>query len=497
MGEIYTAYILVILAIYLLVSNSNERKRRLENEALIKKLKMDLDRLDQQAKLIIKTDLALNKTQEELDKKVTGLYTLHELGKRISATFNVEELFSLITPPFISKLGFQNCLIMLKTDTDTISKKIAIGYTETDIKEIENKLKSEQNAQILFEKGKFLLVNKAEALEHGEEVLIDIFKVNSFLSFPIIARDRDIGFILVGNTSPFSKITEGDVELLSILANQLGVAIENSKLYAELWQSHQELERRVKERTQELARLNEELKNLNKIKSDFVSAVSHELRTPLTSIKGYASILIAGKLGELNPAQKERLEKIDKHSNNLAHLINNLLDISRIESGRVQMEVKEIVLKELLDSIIDIITPQLKEKSLILKLNVPQKITKIYADQSQIERVFLNLLSNAIKFTPEKGKITISAEDKDGLIQFSVEDTGLGISKEDLEKIFQEFYRVDNEVNQKVKGTGLGLSLVKRIIEAHNGNMWVRSELGKGSTFSFTLPKTQKQKKEA
>lgn len=487
----YILYILGFFTIYLLLSYFGERKRRVENESIIRKLKEDIELLDQQAKLIIKTDLALNKTQEELDKKITGLYTLHELGKRVSSLFNVEELFGLITPPFISKLGFQNCLIILKTDTDSFVKKNAIGYSESDVQEIENRLTQEPNSRILFEKGKFLLVNKAEALEYSEQTLIDIFKLDSFLSLPIIAKNEAIGFILVGNASPFSRITEGDVELLSILANQLGVAIENSKLYAELWQSHQELERRVNQRTQELARLNEELKNLNKKKSDFVSAVSHELRTPLTSIKGYASILIAGKLGELNPSQKERLEKIDKHSNSLTHLINNLLDISRIESGRIQMEIKEIILKDLLDSIIDIITPQLKEKSLQIRLNISPKITKIFADQSQIERVLLNLLSNAMKFTPEKGRITISIEERGDFIQFNVADTGLGLSKEDIELIFEEFYRVDNEVNQKVKGTGLGLSLVKRIIEAHNGSIWVKSELGKGSTFSFTVPKVK------
>ena len=251
----------------------------------------------------------------------------------------------------------------------------------------------------------------------------------------------------------------------------------------------QELERRVKERTLELARLNEELKRLNKVKSDFVSAVSHELRTPLTSIKGYASILMTGKLGPVSPVQKERLEKINSHSNNLTHLINNLLDIARIESGRVQMEIKEVVIKDLLDSIIDTITPQIKEKNISLKINIKTDADKIKADPGQIERVFLNLLSNAVKFTPGKGTIVISAVDKGGSIEFSVEDTGIGIPKQDLEKVFEEFFRSDNAAAQEIKGTGLGLSLVKKIIEAHNGKIWVESELGKGTKFSFTISK--------
>ena len=266
-------------------------------------------------------------------------------------------------------------------------------------------------------------------------------------------------------------------------------AIENTRLYMELSSSHQALERRVNERTLELARLNEELKRLNKVKSDFVSAVSHELRTPLTSIKGYASILMTGKLGPVSPVQKERLEKINSHSNNLTHLINNLLDIARIESGRVQMEIKEVVIKDLLDSIIDTITPQIKEKNISLKINIKTDADKIKADPGQIERVFLNLLSNAVKFTPGKGIIVISAVDKTGIVEFSVEDTGIGIPKQDLEKVFEEFFRSDNAAAQEIKGTGLGLSLVKKIIEAHNGKIWVESELGKGTKFSFTISK--------
>ncbi|GAG35360.1 unnamed protein product, partial [marine sediment metagenome] len=246
---------------------------------------------------------------------------------------------------------------------------------------------------------------------------------------PIVVKDVPVGFILMGNVSSYTKLTEGDAELLSVLSSQIGTAIENSQLYTELFNSHQDLERRVKERTAELARLNEELQRLNKVKSDFVSAVSHELRTPLTSIKGYASILMTGKLGQVPPAQKERLEKIDKHSNNLTRLVNNLLDIARIESGRVQMDIKETSIKEMLDSVVDLISPQVKEKNISLKINTKTKSDKIKADSSQLERVFINLLGNAVKFTPEKGKITISCQDKKEHMEFSVEDTGMGIPK--------------------------------------------------------------------
>ena len=341
----------------------------------------------------------------------------------------------------------------------------------------------------LLKKGKFVIVNREMRKIEHEEALSEIFKSESFLTVPIVAKDEAVGFILMGNTSSYSRVTEGDAELLSVLASQIGTAIENTRLYTELFNSHQDLERRVKERTQELARLNEELTRLNKVKSDFVSAVSHELRTPLTSIKGYASILMTGKLGDVPLAQKERLEKIDKHSNNLTRLVNNLLDISRIESGKIQMELKEISIKEMLNSVVDIIEPQVKEKNISLKINIKTKSDKIKADPGQLERVFINLVGNAVKFTPQKGKITVYCQDRKDLVEFSVEDTGMGIPRDDVKNVFEEFFRSDNALDQKVKGTGLGLSLVKKIIEAHRGKIWVQSELGKGTRFTFTIPK--------
>ncbi|MEK7867877.1 MAG: ATP-binding protein [Candidatus Omnitrophota bacterium] len=467
-----------------------ERNRRGGSEKLNKRLQDIIDQLDSQARIIIKTDLALNRAQEDLDRKITGLYTLHELGKEVSSTFNIENIFSLINQPFVLKLGFSKLLIMLKDNlSGMLVTKSSIGYSDAEIKTIELDLNKRKFANLLFKKEKPMLINRDTESASQEYALLDILNTESFITAPIAVKDESVGFILMGNTSLYGKVVEGDSELLSILASQIGTAIENTKLYTELFGSHKELERRVAERTQELEKLNEELKNLNKMKSDFISSVSHELRTPLTSIKGYASILMTGKLGDVLPAQKERLEKIDKHSNSLVHLINNLLDIARIESGNVQMEMKDISIKEMLDSIVDIIIPQVKEKNISLKINSKIKFDRIKVDPSQMERVFLNLLSNAVKFTPEKGMVIIEIKEKNDDIQFSIEDTGIGIPTQDIPKVFQEFFRADNALDQKIKGSGLGLSLVKKIIEAHKGKIWFDSELGKGSRFTFTLPK--------
>ncbi|MBU1006620.1 MAG: GAF domain-containing protein [Candidatus Omnitrophica bacterium] len=485
----YTTIILTFLTGSAFLLYIFEKNKRANLEEKSRNLQDTINQLDEQARMIIKTDLALNKVQEELDKKITGLYTLHQLGEKINSTFNVDDLFGLLKPPLVSKLGFTKALIMIKDNkTGAIITKTSMGYSQDETKTIEKTLNRGSLALSLLKKGKFLLVNRdLKKIEH-EEVFSEIFKSDSFLTVPIVAKDESIGFILMGNASAYSKVTEGDAELLSVLASQIGTAIENTGLYTELYNSHQDLERRVKERTMELARLNEKLTRLNKVKSDFVSAVSHELRTPLTSIKGYASILMAGKLGDVLPAQKERLQKIDKHSNSLVRLVNNLLDISRIESGKVQMNIKEISIKEMLDSVVDLIAPQIKEKNITIKIDIKTSPEKIKADANQLERVFINLVGNAVKFTPEKGKITISCKANKDYVEFSVEDTGIGIPKNDVGQVFEEFFRSDNALDQKVKGTGLGLSLVKKIIEAHKGRIWVESELDKGTQFRFTIP---------
>ncbi|MFA5389321.1 MAG: GAF domain-containing sensor histidine kinase [Candidatus Omnitrophota bacterium] len=482
--------ILVLVIGVLFILYYFERSRRLEAEKSNKRLQDVISQLDSQAKIIIKTDMALNKVQEELDRKITGLYTLHELGRKVNSTFNIEDLFGLINQPFLFKLGFSRSLVMLKDEpSGLVTAKSSIGYSDAEIKTIEMELNKRNFLSSFFKKNKPILVKRDTENMELEYGLLDIFGTESFITAPIVARDEPVGFILIGNTSLYAKVTEGDTELLSILASQIGTAIENTKLYTELFNSHKELERRVAERTNDLEKLNEELKRLNQMKSDFISAVSHELRTPLTSIKGYASILMAGKLGDVLPAQKERLEKIDKHSNSLVHLINNLLDIARIESGKVQMDMKDVSIKEMLDSVIDIITPQVREKNISLKVNLKIKFDRIKADQGQMERVFLNLLSNAYKFTPENGRITVDVEEKNDAIQFSIEDTGIGIPPQDIQKVFQEFFRADNALDQKIKGSGLGLSLVKKIVEAHKGRIWFDSELGKGTRFTFTIPK--------
>jgi two-component system phosphate regulon sensor histidine kinase PhoR len=306
---------------------------------------------------------------------------------------------------------------------------------------------------------------------------------------PILPREGNKGFLFVGTDNPDTFITEGDEELVTILANQLGQALENARLFEKTWTAHQDLEKKVEERTRELSVVLEEVKKISKRKTDFISSVSHELRTPLTSIKGYAAILLGGKLGAVPKDVQERLERINRHSDELVHMVNDLLDISRIESGKVTMKLEPHSLTEIAAKAVDLLGVQAREKEIQIDLDLASGANNVRVDRGQIERVFINIIANALKFTPPKGKITIRSHGTDDMVQVDITDTGCGIPQNAQEAIFEEFYRVDNAINQEVKGTGLGLALVKQIIEAHQGKIWVKSKVGQGSTFSFTLPK--------
>ena len=477
------ALVLILIFFISFVMMEREQKEKYEQ------LKKAYGELDKQTGLIIRTDLELRKAQEELDKRISDLTMLHDLGQSINRSFNIENSFSPLSASFISKLGFEKSLIMLfEEEMQRIGSQARVGYSEKESQVIQSQLLENKDLQEFLRSKKSLCVNRKGEGSPLAQKFSDIFRTSNFILVPLVVREKAAGFIFVGKEVPYEEVSEADGELVSILANQMSQAIENSLLYEQLWKSHRELEMKVKERTLELAKANEELKRMNKMKSDFVSNVSHELRTPLTSIKGYASILSDGKLGAMNEDQKQRLLRINEQTNTLTQLVNDLLDISRIESGKVTMEFKPVTAQLLLENPIDLLQPQIREKKIALHVESEEKPIEIRVDREKMERVLLNLLGNAVKFTPPGGRVTVQISNRKELVQFDVTDTGIGIDAKDIQRLFEEFFRSENAIRQNIKGTGLGLSLAKRIIEAHEGKIWVKSKVGQGSTFSFSLP---------
>ena len=480
--------ILVITILSFMLMFKADRIKQLQT--MVEKLKKSLEEMDEQAKLIVRTDMELNKIQEELDKKISGLYALQRISRAISTTLEESQIFKRIEAEYLEDLGFEKACGFLWNDKENkFAPHLNHGYSEDEIETIKSLVNSNKETYQNLIKNEKALSSIFLLSEVGlKDKIKDIFAVNSFIISPILPKEGSKGFFFVGIESTDVSINEGDEELITILSNQIGQALENASLFEKTWRAHQELEKNVEERTRQLTLALEEVKKVSKRKTDFISSVSHELRTPLTSIKGYAAILMAEKLGPVPPEVKARLEKINRHSDELVHMVNDLLDIARVESGRVSMKIGAQDLGEMIASVSDLILIQCKNKNIELAQEIQKDTPQVLADRSQIERVFINLLANAVKFTPQNGRITIKANKKDGAVQIDIQDTGIGIPQEALPLIFEEFYRVDNPINQEVKGTGLGLSLVKHIVEAHKGKIWVESRPGKGSTFSFTLP---------
>ena len=248
----------------------------------------------------------------------------------------------------------------------------------------------------------------------------------------------------------------------------------------------EKLQKEISAKNLELGAANRKLKELDKIKSDFVSNVAHEFRTPLTIIKGNVDMVVKGGLGNVAPQQKEMLDGAIKVANRLSRLVNDLLDISKIESGKMQLKKERVNINRIIEENSVVFDKMVKDKKQTLNKELAKDMPDINADIDKITQVFVNLLSNAIKYSPEMSTIAIKTVNLEKEVMVEVTDTGEGMAAEDIDKVFDKFTRVTAE---KKEGTGLGLPIAKDIVALHKGRMWVKSELGKGSQFYFTIPK--------
>ena len=229
-------------------------------------------------------------------------------------------------------------------------------------------------------------------------------------------------------------------------------------------------------------------RELDRMKDEFVSLVSHELRTPLTSIKGYVDLLIDGDVGEVTEDQKEFLEIVKSNSDRLVMLVNDLLDVSRIEAGRINLRPTPVDLAGSIDEVAMSLQPLMEQKGQSLKLELPADLPQVMADRDRVVQIVTNLLSNAHKYTLEGGDVTVRAQAVEDEVQVDVSDTGVGMTRDELAKLFGKFFRAQNPATRDISGTGLGLNIVRSLVERQGGRIWVTSEPTKGSTFSFTIP---------
>lgn len=262
----------------------------------------------------------------------------------------------------------------------------------------------------------------------------------------------------------------------------------------ELQRINQEIEQRIVDRTAELAEAMKNAQAADRLKSAFLATMSHELRTPLNSIIGFTGILLQGLVGPLNEEQKKQMGMVRSSANHLLSLINDVLDISKIEAGELKIDNESFDLLASINKVKEAVGPLSAKKGVILIVNIADDVTDIVGDMRRVEQVLLNLLSNAVKFTDE-GHVKVSAEIYQNNVVISISDTGIGIKREDIDKLFKPFLQIDSGLSRKYEGTGLGLSICKKLVKLMGGEIIVESEYGKGSIFTFTLP-LKKQKEE-
>jgi signal transduction histidine kinase len=291
----------------------------------------------------------------------------------------------------------------------------------------------------------------------------------SLLSVPLLLEQRIMGALTVWRQET-GAFTPEVVNLLQTFATQSVLAIQNARLFREIADKSQQLEA------------------ASRHKSEFLANMSHELRTPLNAIIGFSEVLLERMFGEVNEKQTEYLQDILSSGQHLLSLINDILDLSKIEAGRMELALAPFHFPSALENAVTLLKERAGRHGIALTLDVDPRLGELVGDERKIKQILLNLLSNAVKFTPEGGRITLKAVLTDGSVQISVSDTGVGIAPEDQEAIFEEFRQVGSDEGRKREGTGLGLTLTKKFVEMHGGKIWVESEVGTGSTFTFSLP---------
>jgi len=290
----------------------------------------------------------------------------------------------------------------------------------------------------------------------------------ALLGVPLLSEDEVIGVLAVTRKAS-GEFAPEIVQLLATLATQSALAIQNARLFQEIEDKSRQLE------------------VASRHKSEFLANMSHELRTPLNAIIGFSEVLAEGLFGEVNEKQTEYLGDILESGRHLLSLINDILDLSKIEAGRMELEATDFDLPTAVENALILVRERASRRAIALERTLDERLGVIRADERKVKQVLLNLLSNALKFTPEGGRIDVRAARREGMAEISVTDTGVGIAPEDQEAVFEEFRQVGTAA-KRIEGTGLGLALSRKFIELHGGKIWVKSQIGEGSTFTFTLP---------
>lgn len=426
----------------------------------------------------------------ELGRKVTQLTALHQAALLFSATFDRDTLLERVLETLTHDLHYDRAMVSMFDPLRSVIRHVRVigasdevlAYAESCEVPVTDRNSPEGKAVL---QGLPLLIPDVqsvwEALHPTNRRLAELSRTKSLIIVPLKAKDHILGTLTVDRTHEPS-LTKDDLELMTTLANQVAIALDNAAAYQQIEEWNVGLELKIRERTQAL-------EQADRLRSQFLSHVSHELRTPLTSIKGFVQNLLDGLTGPLNEKQRRYLFRMLDNSDRLIRMIEDLLDLTRIEAGRLEVHPVDVDLESCLTEAVEQLRPLASAKRQRLSLTVPEGRIEVWADRDRLIQVAVNLIQNAVKYTPEDGAITVFVESSgERFVRILVRDTGPGIPAEDLGKVFDPFFRVQQGPRSGPKGLGLGLSIVKTLVELQGGNVSARNDPSGGAEVSFTLP---------
>lgn len=419
--------------------------------------------------LISGLEFKVQERTAELDSRVQDLRTLQKVGLDLAShQTNLDEVLQVATNSLKDLFDVDMAGIFL-WDEDIKDLKLAEYYHKSgaDLKSYPSTLETDIN-YLAYSK-KQTQTRLATANSDGQDIgWAKELNIHSAISMPLLWQDEAIGVMFIGTTDEKHEFDDSTERLFALYAQQATTIIVNTQLYEETEQARQEAE------------------DANKIKSRFLANMSHELRTPLNAILNFTAFVKDGDFGDVNEDQIDALEQSYSSSKHLLALINDVLDLTKIESGLMDLFVQEVDFNEMLKVVVSVTKGLIKEKSVNLHTNIVDDLPKSFGDKRRLRQIFLNLVSNAVKFTP-KGDITISAEYRNDKIHIEVKDTGIGIATEDYDLVFDTFKQAKHNFSETI-GTGLGLPISKFFVESHNGQIWLESGVDQGTTFFVELP---------
>jgi signal transduction histidine kinase len=413
---------------------------------------------------------------QETERRLADVSALYQLARQMNVSLHLQERLDTIVLSLKQAIGCRACSIaLLDPVSNVLEIHAAVGVEGRWKRDFKLRLGEGVAGRVALE-GTPMYVPDTLALD--DFIFFDE-TVRSLLTVPLSIQQRVIGTLSVDSDQP-NAFSEADERLLTIAATQAAIAIENARLYTSLEQ-----------RARNLTEVCAELQEADRLKDEMVQNVSHELRTPLTFVKGYVELLLAGDAGPLTDEQREYLEVVIERTDTVTRLVSDIMFLQ--QADQLPNKKSGISLVRLARRALQGCAAIADKARLTLVEDMPDSAPLVVGDEGRLLQVFDNLLGNAIKFSPEGGQITVAVEDEGPVARVSVSDQGIGIPKDQQERIFERFYQVDGSARRRFGGTGLGLAIAKRIVEAHGGEIWAESESGEGSTFFFTVPKSDAQ----